>query len=296
MNKSRFLLVLMLAGLLSGCTGWFSKVPGLAQVSQLTVPRATEKDFAFIEDATLRKHMVAQANATTFRVRMTSSGLGAIMVQEIQLADATMAMSSWQEDGQKKSNEMVVMGETTYIRDYSDNLWWKQTAVEEMQEEDTQPTQEPIDFKEEYIEMKDTTTYKNLGQEACGSLTCHKYQQLDSQNPEATRTLWFDVKEYLLRKDESGYGEFSSSSEYEYADIQIVAPTPTKEVPQGKSIYEYMMYGDVQLEGVDALQFNKAMEEAKKMQADFDTSIQTDSFESEEVDYSDSFEEGGIEE
>ncbi len=271
MSFNRIVPVLLCAGLLSGCTNVLSKVPGVSQVTQMVQPRVTEKDFEFIDDATLRKHMVAQANATSFRTRMMSSGLGATMVQEIAFKGTEFSMRSWQENETKKSAEMIVMGDTTYLKDYKDNTWWKQVAVpNETVESGPVDEVEPPDFKKEYTEMKDTTVYKNLGQEACGTLTCYKYTQVDSQNPEGVRTFWFDVKDFLLRKEESGYGEFSSSSVYEYEGIAITAPTPTKDVPAGKSIYEYMIYGDAVIPEVDNAEITKMMEEATKMQQEFD--------------------------
>lgn len=271
MELRRIMPIVLCAGLLSGCTNLLSKVPGMSQVTQMTQLRATEKDFAFIDDATLRKHMVAQANSTTFRTRMTSSGLGAVTVQEIQLKDSEMSMRSWQEVNEKKSSEMILIGDTTYLKDYKDNSWWKQTAVKnDAVESDPADDIEPIDFKEEYTEMKDTTVYKNLGQEACGTLMCYKYEQSDSANSEGgVRTFWFDVKDYLLRKEESGYGEFSSSSVYEYTNVAVTAPSPTKDVPEGKSIYEFMTYDDAEISESDNEEFTKMLKESTRMQEDF---------------------------
>lgn len=292
MYLRRIMSILLCAGLLSGCTNLLSKVPGSSQLTQMVQPRATEKDFEFIEDATLRKHMVAQANATAFRTRMMSSGLGATMVQEMEFKGAEFSMRSWQENETKKSAELVTIGDTTYLKDYKDNVWWKQTAVKNNAVESGPVDEvEPLDFKEEYSEMKDTTIYKSLGQEACGNLTCYKYEQSDSANPEGVRTFWFDVKDYLLRREESGYGEFSSSSLYEYEGITITEPTPTKNVPEGKSIYDYMLYEDAVMQGADKEELTKAMDEVKKMQEDFNAGEMPQTWNPEAADYSESYEE-----
>jgi hypothetical protein len=217
-------------------------------------------------------------------------------VQEIQFKGDEMSMRSWQETSGKKSAEMVTIGDTTYLKDYKDNVWWKQVAVRnEAVESGPVDDAEPIDFKEEYTEQKDTTVYKNMGQEACGDLTCYKYEQSDSANPEGVRTFWFDVKDYLLRKEESGYGEFSSSSVYEYTNISVTAPNPTKDVPEGKSIYEYMTYDDAQVPGIDKAELTKMMEESTKMQQDFDAGNYGDEAQSETVDYSESYGGDGYE-
>ncbi len=115
----------------------------------------------------------------------------------------------------------------------------------------------PMDLKEEYT--KSNVTYKKLGEEACGGLTCYKYEEKQGSGDQSTRTFWFDTKELLLRKETNGYGEFKSTEEYSYDNLSVSAPSPTKEVPEGKSIYDYMVAG---MMGEDAA---NQMEEAKKM-------------------------------
>lgn len=208
-------------------------VPGLSGVAM----RATEADFANIEDPTLRKHFVAQANVNSFRTVSESSGKGTKDTSEYQLKGDSFSYWMKSEDGGKEVSQVVVIGEATYVKDYSDETWWKQTAkAEETPQEETPVT--PEDLKEAYMK-EDPALYKGLGQEACGDLTCYKYEQTYKDSP-GTRTFWFDTKKYLLRKQVSGYGEFSSTVEYSYDGVSISAPSPTKDVPEGKNIYEYL--------------------------------------------------------
>lgn len=204
------------------------------------IQRATEKDFETITDPILRKHFVAQSNVAAFRTRAKSSGKGEIIdiYEYILKGDAPFR---WiQEDDVKKKEvaNLISIGDTTYVKDYSDGKWWKQTVKPEVQKEEN--VKEPEDFKKTFLE-ENPIEYKNLGQEACGNMTCHKYEQT-FRDGSGTRTFWFDTKYYLLRKEVSGFGEFSAEIVYSYDGIKISAPSPTKDVPAGINIYDYF-YG-----------------------------------------------------
>lgn len=214
--------------------------PGLPTIPGLTqnAPRATEKDFEFIEDPTLRKHFATQANQTTYRTETASPGSGLTHVNEVQIKGGSSSNREIQSDGEKEIKHTITMGDTIYLKDYTDGKWWKQTIkYEEVTEEEPEDLEEPKDFKEEY--SKPDIAYKSLGKEACGSLTCFKYEMFDPQNPEVKRTFWFDDKDYLLRKEQGGFGEFIATTQYSYDGINISAPSPTKDVPEGKNIHEY---------------------------------------------------------
>jgi len=210
-------------------------------------PRATEKDFESItEDPTLRKHFAAQANKTDYRYKGTSPGSGLTTVNEVQIKGDSFNTREIESDGNKERKHIIIIGDTTYLKDYTDNKWWKQTIKleEDMPEEDQM--EEPKDFKEEY--SKPDLKYKALGKDNCGShakgLTCFKYEQIFPESPESKRFFWFDDKDYLLRKDQAGFGEFIATLEYSYDGINIQAPSPTKDVPEGRSIYEYSTGSD----------------------------------------------------
>jgi hypothetical protein len=75
-----------------------------------------------------------------------------------------------------------------------------------------------------------TTTYKKLANEACGNLTCFKYQIVDKTNPSATQYVWFDNQQYLLRKYfESGLsGSDSLTMTIAYQSVNIAKPSPVQ--------------------------------------------------------------------
>src|SRR6185436_16263771 len=84
------------------------------------------------------------------------------------------------------------------------------------------------DFSEDLEE--DTTQYKNLGTEACGSYTCFKYQIIYKDDSGSKEYWWFDNKEYRLRKMrvEGSDGSVTEMS-YTYGSIDIREPSPVKE-------------------------------------------------------------------
>ena len=64
-------------------------IPGVS-----LAPRATEKDFAFIEDATLRKNFVAQANTAAYSTKTVSPGLGHALINEMQIWSESLKTSA----------------------------------------------------------------------------------------------------------------------------------------------------------------------------------------------------------
>lgn len=219
--------------------------------SGMMMKKVTEDDFAYIEDELLRKHYASQANQTEFKVETQSSGMGGTATSWYVLEGENFKYRM-QQTGEGMQSDMIVIGDTTYIKDFSDNKWWKQksepTAEEDQIEEQIEEYKiDPAEEQTQFAQMQ----YKNLGEEACGELMCHKYEETDPVMTDGgTRIFWFDTKEYLLRKEESGYGEFSSTSIYSYDDISVDEPSPTKDVPEGRSIYEYMGGGIPQGEGM----------------------------------------------
>lgn len=210
-------------------------VPGVSQFAA----RVTEKDFANISDPVLRKHFVAQTNANAVRSITVSSGKGTKDTTEYQIKGDNFFYRMKEEDGTKEISHIIMIGDTTYLKDYSDNKWWKQISKPE--ETPTETPEKPEDLKTELMQ-EDPSLYKNLGTEACGNLTCYKYEQTFKDSP-GKRTFWFDNKQYLLRKETAGYGEFSTTIEYSYDGISITVPSPTKDVPEGRNIYEYLNSG-----------------------------------------------------
>jgi polyhydroxyalkanoate synthesis regulator phasin len=141
-------------------------------------------------------------------------------------------------DGKEVWN-IITIGNIRYAKDYTDNKWWKQ--VEENVKEgdsnmfDTKKMKEEImkDFKEK----EDKTEYRKVGEEPCGNLTCFKYQVINSQLKNTTQYIYFDNKEYLMRKMLLVEESYSSETEFSYGNIDIKEPSPVKEAKAGQNIF-----------------------------------------------------------
>jgi hypothetical protein len=134
----------------------------------------------------------------------------------------------------KEVSNMIKLGDTTYTKDYSDNKWFKQ-KLEKLSEENE--TQFDFDFDEkEGKEVEDKTTYKSLGKESCGSRQCFKYQIISPEDGNSTQFIWFDDREYLMRKLRLESPDGVSESEFSYDKVNISEPSPIKEVAPGQPI------------------------------------------------------------
>lgn len=215
------------------------KFPIFTPAATQPTSQVTESDLEFVTDATLRKYLLAQANVAKIRVQSKSSGKGEIIdITESDVNDSnTYRILKVNDLTKQEVAQLISVGNVIYVKDYTDNTWWKQTLTTG---EGPTPTEvQAADIKEQ-LAKEDFTTYKNLGQEACEGLTCYKYEQAIRDAPGSARTFWFDTKEYLLRKEIYFYGEFTNQLDYSYDGINIIAPSPTKEVPEGVDIDSYL--------------------------------------------------------
>lgn len=128
--------------------------------------------------------------------------------------------------------EIITIGDTTYTK-AGDTWWYKKndTSAEDYTGDIETDFDEPDDSAEE-----DKTTYKKIGKEACGNLTCFKYQVV-SPDDEGKNFIWFDDKDYKLRKSryEASDGTVSEQT-YEYDNVSVSEPSPAKELGENQYI------------------------------------------------------------
>lgn len=129
-----------------------------------------------------------------------------------------------------QSLDTITIGSTSYIKDASSGTWFKYGS------DSSSSTSNPAsDFK---LSVSDITgngsiTYKNLGTEACGSLTCYKYQQIDKNNASDTSYFWFDNKDYQLRRFSiTDPSTGTTDMSFSYENVSITAPSPVQDVSQ----------------------------------------------------------------
>lgn len=179
-------------------------------------------------DPDLCKFVNGWKDVKYFTATSTSSLNGKSDTTTFKMDGKTKSQFVSTENGKENSN-MIVIDKTTYTKDYADNKWFKFTP---------KPTDPNIikeeesnnDFNTKADSTEDKTTYKKIGTEACGKLTCFKYQVIDPANTDSIEYIYFDNKEYQLRKtrDELKDGTVAEST-YDYSKVSISEPSPIKE-------------------------------------------------------------------
>jgi len=132
-----------------------------------------------------------------------------------------------------KPFESITIGTTRYTK-ASNGTWWKQT-VEKTEVDKSNSTYDPSFQEPTSNDEPNKPSYKKLGTEPCGSLTCFKYQITNSE-PElkdTTQYIWFDNKDYLLRRMTIKNATSSYDQAYSYEDFTINEPSPTKDLQEG---------------------------------------------------------------
>ncbi len=125
-------------------------------------------------------------------------------------------------------SDYITISGSTYVKDFSDNKWTKYTTDATYKTEDVKDDVK-IDFTQTTVAEKDRTQYKKIGKEACGKLTCFKYQIIDPKDTATEQFVWFDTKDHLLRRWTSKNVDGSSDTTFSYDTVKISEPSPIKE-------------------------------------------------------------------
>lgn len=169
-------------------------------------------------------------------------------MSSVTTSDGQTSTMSYEVDGDKYhsvmtgdfANETIVIGKDTYTK-APNGTWWKQTAQTQNDDEAVSAPEvdyeEPTDDKDQPEAAK--TTYKALGKEACGDLTCFKYQVIDPESADQTEYLWFDDKDYQLRRSVSEGPGSKSDTSFSYGNISVKAPDSYKTLQSN----QYLMPG-----------------------------------------------------
>jgi len=153
----------------------------------------------------------------------------------LELATDSKGNSSMvvKQNGQEQGNLISYNG-VTYSKDYTDGQWFKYAAGDT-----TKP--ETVDLKKEFVkgdfkaDNGEKIGYNKVGTEKCGNLNCYKYQIKDPTKPTEEGFLWFDTKDYLMRRVTIKDGSTNTDMSLSYGAVNISAPSPTKDVPSASS-------------------------------------------------------------
>ena len=124
----------------------------------------------------------------------------------------------------------VQLDTTSYVKDYADGIWATYTDPTYTPETNSIVYDFSSATSEDTVLFRDNYLY--VGSEACGSLTCLKYQVKDSERPNATAFLWFDNQSYLIQRYQSLDGTSQVETRYVYQPVTITAPSPVKTVSE----------------------------------------------------------------
>lgn len=109
----------------------------------------------------------------------------------------------------------VMLDGNSYIQATSGGVWYeypKGSSTDSSSSDASDPTSSMK------LVLGAGITYKPEGKEACGSLTCFKYEVTDTATPNTVQTVWFDTQHYLLR-------EWKAVDSTDTTDMQISYPS-----------------------------------------------------------------------
>ena len=184
-------------------------------------------------DKDVCEYMAAQAQAMQEGVIITSTnkvdGYGTTTSEMKVDGEGNTEINTYKED--KLQSSMISLGDETYIKDLEDGAWYMMPVYDYEESEEEEDTLAEI--KETY-EFDDNMRINKVGTEACGNLTCDKYEMItvfDEEGQAATSYVWVDTKEHLARKMEYSYAGSISTMEYKYESVKVSKPSPIKEMP-----------------------------------------------------------------
>lgn len=160
---------------------------------------------------------------TPYKATATMTGSGSDGIMTI-LTDG-MGNTSLSTSAGGQTLDTITIGNTTYIKDTASGTWVKYPSSSNSADGSNPADNLKINTSD--LTGGGTITYKALGKEACGSLTCYKYQQIDKNNTGATQYIWFDDHNYQLQR--FSYAEPSTGTtdmSFSYQKVTITAPSP----------------------------------------------------------------------
>lgn len=124
-------------------------------------------------------------------------------------------------------SETITLGTALYTKDTEKNKWYKQTL--------TKPSTTGFEYDASDLSANSgKRTYKQLGKEACGELTCLKYQIINAADQDLKHYIWFDDYDYQLRKQTVEQNTSKATTTFTYDRVTITEPSPYTELRDGE--------------------------------------------------------------
>ncbi|HSX31844.1 MAG TPA: hypothetical protein VLF43_01155 [Candidatus Saccharimonadales bacterium] len=129
--------------------------------------------------------------------------------------------------------ETVTIGDAYYVRG-ADGTWWKRSIPADEADKYNPEVHDDLVEPSAKTVLNDRPYYEQQGQEACGNLTCLKYQMTDPSDPGNYTYVWFDTSEYKLRRLQNTGLANPFNATYTYGNVVVNAPTPVKDLAPGQ--------------------------------------------------------------
>jgi outer membrane lipoprotein-sorting protein len=192
-----------------------------------TVEKLNAADCTY-DDKDLCKFFTSYKEHSNYKVDITNTAPGGTKTTALFEAEGT-EKSHVISNSDVGSFELIVIGKVTYTK-ASDGTWWKQTQKDDKPNEYTEEYKSDLKEPSKDAPEAEQSQYKKIGTEACGELTCFKYQVVDPKNSDQTQFIWFDTKEYQLRRQTMEDKDGKSDQTFAYSGVNIKEPTPVKEL------------------------------------------------------------------
>lgn len=131
----------------------------------------------------------------------------------------------------------ISIGKVSYIKNLEANNWTKYESETPDSESPASEIEDEIGFNTEDFK-DDTSKITAQGKEACGNLNCFKYLITDTATPGEETTIWFDDKDYKLRRMTLKSADGSSDITFDYSVAAITEPSPVVEMPNYENMTE----------------------------------------------------------
>lgn len=228
-KKYKVWLAIVLVIVVAGGIWLATKDNSGSKTSITTNKEVQSKCMADVNDELFCKFAGNFANVGDYKVTANSATESGTSVLEIASDSKGNSSMIVKQNGQEQGNLIVFSG-VTYSKDYTDGQWFKYAASDTAKPE-------TVDLKKEFVkgdfkaDNGQKIGYKKIGTEKCSNLNCYKYQVNDPTKPSEEGFIWFDTKDYLLRRVTIKDGTNSTDMSLSYAAVNIAAPSPTKDVP-----------------------------------------------------------------
>lgn len=158
-------------------------------------------------------------------VTTVAEGKTTVMNMEVDAKDNSSIVTT---EDSKETGAFISFNKATYVKDAASGTWIKYSSSDSSTPKETSPTSD-IKIDAQDLTANSTTSYKNLGKEACGKLSCFKYQVTDTQQPGTTSYIWFDTKDYMMQRWSTKDAKGSTDMTFSYVSVTIKEPSPVKE-------------------------------------------------------------------